>query len=303
MRKFKISIFLVTILLFLFGCVHTAKNQGVENNRGNSGFIKTYHFESIDEEMSFKLYNIANLSKEELESIESKTLEAYDFILASINSGFERASEISIYLKEGFEKSTTGNKTTIHLHRSYGNDYPLVHELTHSLLGVGKSFDYTYGYLTQEGLAEYFQYEIGEVYDFNYGIPAHKKMNYLLERNKNIPLFKLVDLEIANDIFISKIYTDQSNTLNWIGYVQVGSFVTYLIDTYGFEKFEAIYNHPELEKQIEAIYNKTLEDLEKEWIEYVTFNIEPLSKDELSSQVMRFYIRNLDLIDPAFFES
>ncbi len=299
MGKGKMCVCFITIIVSLLGCVPADEKVNTENN---TGYIETFQFVSNDENVSFKVYNQANVSQEELEDIKLKTIEAYDFILESIKNNYERASEINIYLKEGTERSSA-SKTTIHLFKSHGYSFPLVHELTHSLLGIGKGFDHNaHGHLTQEGLAEYMQYEIGELNDLLYNIPVHKKMKYLIERNKNIPLYKLVDLKIEQNIFFWNAVDEQENTLIWIGYVQAGSFVTYLIDKYGFENFSSIYNHPELNKQVKFIYNKSIEELEKEWIEYVNSNTDSLSTKELNAPPMLYYQQALDLIDKDIFE-
>lgn len=299
MKKGKMCICFITIIVSLLGCVPAEEKVNTEKN---AGYIETYQFVSNDENVSFKVYNQANVSKEELEDIKLKTIEAYDFILESIKTDYERASEINIYLKEGTERSTA-SRTTIHLFKSHGYSFPLVHELTHALLGIGKGYDpVAHGHLTQEGLAEYMQYEIGELNDLRYNIPIHKKMKYLIERNKNIPLYKLVDLEIAQNIFLWNVLDDQDNALIWIVYVQAGSFVIYLIDTYGFENFASIYNHPELNKQVKLIYKKSIEDLEKEWIEYIKSNTDSLSTKELNAPPMQYYQQALNLIDKDIFE-
>ena len=44
--------------------------------------------------------------------------------------------------------------------------YPLVHEMTHSLLGYGNNFESDHGYFTQEGFASYMEEQYGKKNNF-----------------------------------------------------------------------------------------------------------------------------------------
>src|SRR5690606_35639978 len=124
------------------------------------------------------------------------------------------------------------------LYKTFDEDFAIIHELTHTLLGVGNEHILEYGFITQEGFADYLQYKYDDYDGFTYRIPVHNKINYLIELEKNIPLYKMVDVKTANNLFTQAIIKNEDYTLFWIFYVQAGSFITYLIDTYGLKKFE-----------------------------------------------------------------
>jgi hypothetical protein len=112
-------------------------------------------------------------------------------------------------------------------------------------------------YLFSEGLCQFME---GKLFGKDVDILSKR----LIERNKIYSLKFLL------------------NDKNWdmvkeeIAYPQVGSFVRYLINTYGLEKFKKIYKKlprnkafREKIKIIENIYSKSIQELEKEWKRYL----------------------------------
>ncbi|WP_188454411.1 hypothetical protein [Virgibacillus oceani] len=132
--------------------------------------------------------------------------------------------------------------------------------------------------------------------------PVHKFMRYFIDHNKNIPLQKLIDKKYDHSLFRPLLAETEDYVLQHISYIHAGSFVTYLIDTYGLDKFEQLYNKSEPENRLTEIYGMTTVELENEWIQYIKKNITFTSDDRL--ELDSFYIINseIDSIDPEIFE-
>ena len=136
------------------------------------------------------------------------------------------------------------------------NQYPLVHELTHTLLGYGDNFGTNRGYLTQEGFAVYMEDKYGKQKQY-----SHQIMKHLIDINKTISINKLVDLNQDDSYFRPGLINPEDYTIQWISYIHAASFVTYLIESYGLEKFEQIYNKEDLAKKIGDIYEKNISEI------------------------------------------
>ena len=85
-----------------------------------------------------------------------------------------------------------------------------------------------------------------------------------------------------------------------LSYNQSNSFVTYLIDTYGIEKFEQIYNEKELDKKIEQVYGKNIDELEKEWIAIINSQTDLTTNEKLVNDLYNI-VSVIDKIDPKYF--
>ncbi len=141
------------------------------------------------------------------------------------------------------------------VHSLYNNKIQCIgpHEDTHLLsLPLGVSI-----FLFSEGLAEFMD---ERWYGKDIDIWAKK----YLKENKLYPIEFLVE---------NKNW-DKVNDM--IAYPQVGSFVRFLINTYGIEKFKKVYRRTSRQKIlkenieiIEIIYPRPIEKLEKIWREYL----------------------------------
>lgn len=82
--------------------------------------------------------------------------------------------------------------------------------------------------------------------------------------------------------------------------MHAASFVIYLIDTYGLEMFEQIYDEKELAKKLEEVYGKNSSELEKDWLAFIQ-NQQGLTYEEKLK--WGFYDMNTILlqIDPTYF--
>ncbi|WP_342534562.1 hypothetical protein MHB40_10765 [Lysinibacillus sp. FSL K6-0057] len=176
--------------------------------------------------------------------------------------------------------------------------YPLVHEMTHSLLGYGDNFQSDHGYVTQEGFASYMEDQYGKN-----KLYFEKYMKHYLDSDKLIPISKLIDPNQDDVYFRPELPNQKENQiLMEMSYTHAASFVTYLIDTYGLEKFEQIYNEKELAKKIEEVYGENSSELEKDWLAFIQ-NQQGFTHEE-KFKSGNFYDMNTILlqIDPKYFE-
>ncbi len=86
-----------------------------------------------------------------------------------------------------------------------------------------------------------------------YSYNLHPLSKYLLEKNK------IISLKLLSENFNS--YDDR------ISYPLSGSFVKYIIEKYGYEKFRELWE--EGDDAFAKIYERSLSELEKEWIEEI----------------------------------
>ncbi len=292
---FLLSLF---IILFLSACSHVTnenpedKVDDITNDNGE--------FCTPDGKLTFKIYNQGGFSKTTTEQIKEETLEAYDTIINSVETGYERPAIVNIYLFPG-EGRPSSNTADIMLYNIHTNTYELVHELTHVLLGYGGKTTAENGRLTQEGIAVYLQNKIGNISAPNFGIPIHEVMKYIIDTNNNLPMYKLVKPDIAHSIFIPATNNPEDRSLYWIAYTQSSSFITYIFEKYGADKFGNIYNHPNLNSQIQKVYGKSLEELEADWLKYIDSNYESVSDKKLNSY-FHYFLEGINNIDKEFFE-
>ncbi|MEW8985104.1 MAG: hypothetical protein AB2388_25785 [Bacillus anthracis] len=243
----------------------------------------------------FKIENEAGLPDSDVETVKTRLQNAYKKITASIKIDYKHPTEIHVFLKEG-DLVSSGFKNTIKL---YGNTatYPIVHELSHILLGYGENFDSSSGFLTQEGIAEYFEQKYGT----NNVTPHHSHMRFLKQYNKVYPLTLLASTENSTDLFRPNMSSEDGYKIQHIAYVQAGSFISYLIEAYGMEKFESIYNEQNLADTIETIYGKSLLKLEDEWLMF--FENQMTLPEQTQHYLQQMYGSFLDKDDLIFFQN
>ncbi len=255
--------------------------------------IDTY--EEKAPQVVFKIENEAGLPDNDVKTVETRLQNAYKKITSSIKIDYKYPSEIHVILKEG-NLVSSGFKNTIKL---YGNTdtYPIVHELSHILLGYGENFDSSSGFLTQEGIAEYFEQKYGT----NNAIPHHSHMRFLKQYNKVYPLPLLASTENSFELFRPNMSSENGYKIQYIAYVQAGSFISYLIETYGMEKFERIYNEQNLTDTIETIYGKSLLKLEDEWLMFLENQM--MLPEQAQHYLQQMYGSFLDKDDLIFFQN
>ncbi|WP_282156036.1 hypothetical protein [Cytobacillus gottheilii] len=78
-------------------------------------------------------------------------------------------------------------------------------------------------------------------------------------------------------------------------------FISYLIETYGREKFESIYNEQNLTDTIETIYGKSLLKLEDEWLMFLENQM--TLPEQAQHYLQQMYGSFLDKDDLIFFQN
>ncbi|WML46757.1 hypothetical protein RCG23_14020 [Neobacillus sp. PS3-34] len=222
-------------------------------------------FQTKDRRITFQFNNKANVSNVRLDKIRKETLSTYDEIM-KFNTEFQPAKKIVIEIEKG-KGISTGYRNEVKLYSVNTGNYPLVHELSHTLLGYGNDFDTNCGYFTQEGFAIYLQNKLGKPYFPNETVPIQRLMKTVVESNKNIPLHKLIDQKTERSFFRASADTSEGYTIQWLSYLESGSFVSYLIENYGIKRFEKVFNKRKLEENLSMVYGKGLPQLENEWLD------------------------------------
>lgn len=247
--------------------------------------------------ITFKIIDNAGITDKKKEQFKLELSDAYNKVRDSILTDYEPAKRITIYLEDGSDASW-GFKNEVVLYGIRNNQHPLVHELTHSLLGYGSDFGSDRGYFTQEGYAVYMENQYGKT-----GYPAHKVVNYLASQNKRVPLEKLISKDTDDQFFRHSSKKEGDIALQWISYTEAGSFITYLIDVYGLERFEKIYNQDNLEKKLYEVYGKNSGELEQEWLQYIEENAGELSMPDKMNIPNFYYVdESLSAIDSKYFK-
>ena len=288
MFKFR-SFFLICILIFLLTAC--TQDSVVPKEKNDENVVVT-----PDGKITFEIINNIKVPQEKVESIKDELLKAYDEIQNSIHTTYVPSERINVFLNEGNEISW-GLKSELQLYDIKENRYPLVHELTHSLLGYGNNFDKSRGYFTQEGFATFMEDKYGKNESY-----SHKLMKYFIDSNKIMPISKLIDLN-QDDAYFRPVLTSQKEyTLRWMSYIHSASFITYLIDTYGLEKFEQLYNEEDLAKKTEEIYGKNISEIEIDWLVSINNSQTELTYED-KRKIGFFYTVTsvIDQIDPKFF--
>lgn len=288
---FKLSDFflIIIVILLLTACTQdTVVPKELEKNDKN--IVVT-----PDGSITFEIINNIEVPQEKVESIKDEILTAYDEIQNSIHTTYVPSERISVYLNEGNQVST-GFASKIELYGIEEDQYPLVHEMTHSLLGYGNNFDTNSGYITQEGFASYMEEKSGKQ-----NSNSHKLLKYFIDVNKFIPISRLIDSNETDSYFRPDFTNQKGATLMWISYAHSASFTKYLVDTYGFEKFEQIYNERDLAKKIEEVYGKSISEMEKDWVVFINNQSELTTEEKVKMGHFYEAISVINQIDPKYF--
>lgn len=142
------------------------------------------------------------------------------------------------------------------------NQAPIAHEITHLIAPY-------YSSLTlREGLASLIQDEIGKNSSvFNFGKSAHVLSKKYLE-NDNIyrEIIASIGTEgIPENLNLSKTNIETRKAYYLLSY----SFSKYLIDQFGIKKFMEAYESENLLDSYLDLYDKNLQELRNDWIEYI----------------------------------
>ena len=127
-------------------------------------------------------------------------------------------------------------------------------------------------------------------------------MKSFIDTNKLIPISNLIDPNQEDSYFRPDLTSQTGDTLMWMSYIHSASFIKYLIDTYGLEKFEKIYNEKNIGEKIEEVYGKSISEIENDWIGFIKNSQEPTNKEKI--KMMNFSDLSsslIDQIDPKYF--
>lgn len=239
----KISVLL--LLLFLLACrLALAKSEKIKTDN----LIITY--EDISPEMAQKFAEQAEKASGDITAYLSKKY---------------RRGRIYIYISDKYDmpRTTKDNEVLIPANRVRGDSGgppeiagrgpAIVHELTHIIApSQGKPNRYL-----DEGLAVFMQEKFGAGKSYpNMGEDVHQVTMRLIKTvGEPIPIYKLEETRNSS----------LTSNLRRLAYLQEGSFVKYLVEKYGLKDFMAMYEG----KSYEKVYKKSLDDLEKEWKEFI----------------------------------
>jgi len=296
--------YITAVLFLIFGCIACSYQTEILNKQeeeltdqkeSDSVTVKAGNIE-------YELHNTSITSKDQIKKLEKEIIEMTELIQNTVQTNYNPSKKIHISLHNGPGVST-GFRSNIKLYFIIEEKYPLVHELSHTLLGYGENFSAESGYFTQEGFAVYMQTKYGKPSFPNYGISEHNIMRYLIKSHRNIPLYKLIEDKSDDELFRPLGTTPQDYALVWLSYLHAGSFVKYVFETYGNENFEKIYNKTNLANVIEENYGKSIETLEKEWINYILENETDLTTED-KMKIDDFYsiISSIKSIDDQVFK-
>ncbi|WP_059173324.1 hypothetical protein [Bacillus sp. FJAT-27445] len=280
----------IVLLMLISACNQesTKTEQELPKDKPSENLITTK-----DGNITFNIVNSGGFPDKTLEKIKDELVAAYDVINTSIATDYVPSERINVYLMEGNEISS-GYRERLNLYSIKEDKYPLVHELTHTLLGYGDNN----GFLTQEGYADYMENKYGkQKMDF------HRVMRHFIDSNKKIPLTNLMDPETDNTYFRPLLNFSENYTLMWMAYIQAASFVSYLIESYGMDDFENIYNKPDLPSLVEKVYRKNVAELENEWVDYLLETQPELTYND-KLKINHFYEAeaNMKLLDEDLFK-
>jgi len=237
MKKLLASYFILIFLSMIFAFAEAQTQQKV--NTGDLVTITT---------------TVKEVSQYDIDRVRNEAIRAIDEICPLLGMKKKR---VKIQIVKSGISNARGGVVSVNIMRVRTKRAPIVHEVTHILAKHEENRFFS------EGLAVYFQERFGED-DHGAFSTMGRPLDDLLRSYKNnlLPINKLKN---NNDIF-RQVGTEQRK----IAYVQAGSFINFLAETYGDEKLKALHNTWTL--NYKKIYSKGLKELEVEWKKTVFTN-------------------------------
>ena len=193
---------------------------------------------------------IKNISQADIEDIKKELLVALNSIPQILRIELKNKTKIKIV--DFGVCYADGDVISLSISHLKDKSAPIIHEVTHTFTNHLHNSFFT------EGLAVYFQERFGKNSSFpNFSAPLDD-----LVRKSEDKLLHLSQLTNDNEIF-GLVGTDRRR----IAYIQAGSFINFLIETYGEHKLADLHNSKIL--NYKKIYGKQLSELEEEWKIYV----------------------------------
>ena len=208
--------------------------------------IKTEHFD-------ISYYSLASSG----EQLKADAEDALEKITNYFGTKFEGRITIKKRRSGGdFSGKANYRKNLIHIHTFERNI--LYHEVAHIVSAQGDPNPHRY---LHEGVAVYMEeLFVKDRFLAHYPGGAHK---YSAEKKEHLVPLEELDSE---PVFAYGKYFDSSYDHINLTYAQSASFVKYLIEKYGLEKFKDFFFNYKL---YDEVYGKKLAALETEWLEYI----------------------------------
>jgi len=234
MKNFRRLFFVITICfaLILSACVGTQK----AGKNDSLVIVKT---------------SLSYVSQSDIERVKKEGEKALNTVCPVL--GIEKNKRIKIQIVEGGICNAYGGVVSLPIRFVTSKRAAIVHEVTHIIAKHENNRFFS------EGLAVYFQERFGEDHGFpNFsGLPLDD-----LVRNNKDQLMTITKLMNDNEIF-RQVGTERRR----IAYIQAGSFINFLVVTYGEQKLADLHNSWTL--NYKKIYGKKVKELEAEWKNFV----------------------------------
>ena len=146
---------------------------------------------------------------------------------------------------------------------------PIAHELTHAILGIHKLDTLS------EGIACYMNDKYGTETSMTYGLDPHGLAGMYVDHKDYEPLFAIMGTTETVDA--SYVEVD----IRAPYYQMSDSFVTYLVEKYGMEKFMQLYNDEDAMNAYRDIYGKDVVALQEEWKDFLRGYADIYTEDEV----------------------
>jgi hypothetical protein len=227
----------------------------------------------------FTLVNHGNFTSTELQRVRAQLEVGVAALERCIGPIPARKFPVVVNLRPGRGVSHSyGGQGAIELYWVHERRAPIVHELTHVLAGYTSAN----GHWTQEGFASYMQDQYGEDEAFPTQKMAHALVKVIRREGSFLPM-----LDVMRDRARGKYFGLGTPWERWLAYTQSTSLTSYLIETYGVEKFLKIYDQPVEAVDFAGVYGKSVDALIDDWSRFVT----ELPGDTSAARAVYFSIR------------
>ena len=221
---------------------------------------------------------LKDVSQSDIERVKKEAEIALNSIPPILGVEYKKDIKIKIVDKKGTGGITDGIVLLPHKHVK-NKRAPIIHKVSELIVkkpsrpawegGVDDRF-------FRVGLAVFFQDKFGEDKEFfNYKEPSLSLNDLVIMHRDN--LFSLYYLNHKTKIFGYKDKTKMFGKKTFrkikpknqnIAYIEAGSFISFLYEKYGDQKFKDLYK-TSLPADYEKVYGKSIQELEKEWLNYV----------------------------------
>lgn len=257
----KVVVIAIVLLLFMVVATYAASEK-----------IETEHFEITYEDISPEMAQMFSEKAEKAFSNVTSYLEkTYKYkIRIKISDEYEMpfvTKETVMLIPASSIRGDAGGPPEI-----AGRGPSLAHEITHIVApskhmvaarrqyrGRGAPRAQKPDRFLDEGLAVYTQEKFGEYKAIpNMGKDVHQLTAKYIKKESIIPLKEVEEVRMSS-------LKDDNLNLRLLAYLEEGSFVRYLIEKYGLKDFMTMYEG----KSYKKVYNKSFDELETEWIDFI----------------------------------